>query len=93
MPPRSSAQRTVSVFPFLRDERRDGVDHSSIMPRDVEVLERQRHLAGFDLRQIEDAVDQLEQVLAGGLDPLQIDDRLLRRSSSRLPPAAARCRG
>ncbi len=40
-------------------------------------LDRQRHLAGFDLREIEDVVDQLQQVLAGGLNLLQIGDRSL----------------
>jgi hypothetical protein len=32
---------------------------------DVRRLEVQRHLAGLDLRQVEDVVDQVEQVLAG----------------------------
>src|SRR6185369_12273542 len=45
--------------------------------RDVECLEVQRHLAGLDLREVEDVVDQAEQMPAGGLDLLQVGDRVL----------------
>ena len=40
--------------------------------RDVESLEVQLHLAGLDLREIEDVVDEDQQVLAGSGDFLQI---------------------
>ncbi|GAA3067997.1 hypothetical protein GCM10020254_09660 [Streptomyces goshikiensis] len=34
------------------------------------------HLAGLDLRQVEDVVDQLEQVRAGGVDDARVLDLL-----------------
>ncbi len=39
---------------------------------DVEDLGRELHLAGLDLRQVQDFVDQPEKVLAGGMDLLQV---------------------
>ena len=48
----------------LLDERLDGRRHVVDQRRDVERLEEELHLAGLDLRQVEDVVDQREQVLA-----------------------------
>ncbi len=39
---------------------------------DVEGLEVELHLAGLDLGQVQDAVDQAEQVLAGRADLVQV---------------------
>ena len=72
----SSAPRTVKRVPVLLDQRPDGVHQPADHGLDLERLEREHHLAGFDLREIEDAVDQIEQVLAGRLDPLQVANRL-----------------
>ena len=44
---------------------------------DVEGLEVELHLAGLDLREVEDVVDQPEQVLAGGVDLLQVGDEVV----------------
>ena len=38
---------------------------------EVERLDMNFHLAGFDFREIEDVVDQFQQMLAGAADPLQ----------------------
>ena len=51
--------------PVLLDQRPDGVHQPADHGLDVERLEREHHLAGFDLREIQDAVDQVEQMLAG----------------------------
>ncbi len=58
----------------LLNHRTNGVDHFADQGAHVELFARHRHLAGFDLRQIENAVDQLEQVAAGEVDPLQVGD-------------------
>ena len=50
---------------------------------DVEGLEEQLHLAGLDLRQVEDVVDQRQQVLAGRVDLLEVGDRTSCCSRSR----------
>ena len=39
---------------------------------DVELLDEDVHLAGLDLRQVEDVVDQAEQVLAGAADLVEV---------------------
>ena len=50
----------------LRDERGDG-----------EIFEEELHLAGLDLREIKDVVDQAQQVPAGAVDLLQIRHQML----------------
>jgi hypothetical protein len=45
---------------------------SRINGADVEALEIELHLAGLDLETSSTVVDQLEQVLAGGVDLLEI---------------------
>ena len=52
------------------DDRANLIDQ----PGEIDLLEIDVHAAGFDLRKIEDAVDQPQQVLAGSLDLLQIAD-------------------
>ena len=52
------------------DDRADLLDQ----PGEIDLLEIDVHAAGFDLRKIENAVDQSQQVLAGPLDLLQIAD-------------------
>src|SRR4029077_20856618 len=50
-------------FPYHRlDLLRDLGNHVA----KLDVLEMQRHLAGFDLRQVEDVVDQREEMLCRG---------------------------
>src|SRR5262245_27844536 len=39
---------------------------------DLELLEMQLHLAGFDLRKIQNVVDKLEQVLCSKMDFLEV---------------------
>ena len=82
-------ERVVVLLHQRLDRVEQLVDHRA----DLEGLERDRHLARFDLREIEDAVDQLEQVLAGRLDALEIGDEALAAPDPRRLPAAARCRG
>ena len=49
----------------------------SIIALTSKVSSDEHHLPGLDLRQIQDAVDQVEQMLAGRLDPLQVRNRAL----------------
>jgi hypothetical protein len=51
--------------PFSRSSGSSDSDSSPTISDDGTGSEVQRHLAGLDLRQVEDVVDQLEQVLAG----------------------------
>ena len=77
----------------LVDHRRERIEQLVDQIADDERLERHAHLAGFDLREVEDAVDQLEQVLAGRLDAAEVGDRRLFAAVGRLLLRAARCRG
>ena len=72
---RSSAQRTTRWFSFFCTSGPTVSITSCTSARTSNSFERQRHLAGFDLRQVEDAVDQLEQVIARDVNPLQVGDR------------------
>ena len=56
----------------LRDERLHRRCHFLHQLRHVELLQKERHLASFDLREIEDVVDQAEQVFARTVDLLQV---------------------
>ena len=61
---------------------RQGLDDGRDVPhqrRHLEVLEVELHAPGLDLGQIEHAVDQLEEVLAGGVDLLEVGDEGLLR--------------
>ena len=61
----------------LLDQRRNGGDHVLEHGGDVEGLQEEVHLAGFDLRQVENVVDQRQQMLAGGLNFLQVGNEVL----------------
>ena len=61
-------ESVASLLGQRGDGRRDAIDHGP----QLEGLEIERHLAGFDLGKIEDVVDQAEQMLAGILDLAQV---------------------
>ena len=77
MAPRSSAQWTTSVLAFFSTSGWTVVATSWIMLRDVERLQEEVHLAGLDLRQVEDVVDERQQVLARGVDLLEVGGEVL----------------
>ena len=72
--PRSSGQRHFEAVAVLLDERPGGDGGLVDDGPDLECLEIQPHLAGLDLGEVEDVVDEPEQVLAGGLDLLEVGD-------------------
>ena len=80
-----------SVLPFFSTSGWTVVTTSSTIADDVEGLEEQLHLAGFDLRQVEDVVDQRLQVLAGRMDLLQIGNGVVLVQIVAPAPAASRC--
>ena len=65
MTPRSGARWICSVLTFFSISGLMVEATPSIIFGHVEALQVQIHLAGFDLGQIEDVVDQRQQVLAG----------------------------
>ncbi len=71
------AERDGQRVAVLADHGVDRADQLVDHLLHVERLEMQLHLAGFDLREIEDAVDQPEQMLARGLNFRQVRDILL----------------
>ena len=75
----------------LLDEGMDGGLDVVHQVAHVEGLEVQLHLAGLDLRQVEDVVDEGEEVLARGVDLLQVGDEVVLAGAPRPPPAASRC--
>ena len=60
----------------LVGERLDDRQHLFNQRLNVYRLDEDIHLSGFDLRQVENVVDQSQQVAAGTFDLLQIVDRL-----------------
>ena len=69
----SSGQATTSMLPFFLDERLD--DRRDVLNH----LDRPRTTPrtgpsgpGLDLGEVQDVVDEPQQVLAGGADPLEI---------------------
>ncbi len=56
----------------LLGQRNDQRPHLFEQRHDFDVFEEDVHLAGFDLRQVENVVDQAEQVTAGAFDLLQV---------------------
>jgi hypothetical protein len=48
------------------------------MARDTRSLDPQLHRPGFDLREVEDVVDQRQEVLRGGMDILGLRDQVQR---------------
>ena len=79
------------ALPFLPTSGSTMVLHLVDQPRQRHVLEIQVHAAGFDLRQVEDVVDQAEQMLAGGLDLLQVGQRRLVAAIDRVLLRASGC--
>ena len=59
----------IAVLLGQRDDERA---HLFEQRHDFDVFEKDVHLAGFDLRQIENVVDQAEQVPAGAFDLLEV---------------------
>ena len=45
--------------------------------RNVDLLNENFHLAGFNLREVEDVIDQAQQMTAGTFDFLEVGDKLL----------------
>ena len=66
--------RPSSVLPFLATSGSIVALHLGEQVGDVERLEEEVHLAGLDLGEVEDVVDQAEQVLAGAADLLEVGD-------------------
>ena len=61
----------VTIFPHEGSDRgHQIVEHLA----DVKALEPKLHLAGFDFREIQDAVDQREEMLPGTLDLSEVRD-------------------
>jgi len=58
----------------LLHQRLDDRHHVGDHVRDAELLEIELHLAGLDLGQVQDVVDQPQQVLAGAVDLLEVGD-------------------
>src|SRR5919106_816305 len=75
----ADAVGTAHVQPvdILRRQRLDDGGDVPDERGDVEGLEVELHLAGLDLGQVEHGVDQLEQVLAGCIDLLEVVGELL----------------
>ena len=71
------AEHEFQPVGVLLDQRPHRSRHVAHHRLDLEVLAVQFHLAGLDLRQVEDVVDQRQQVLAGGVNPLEIGDEPL----------------
>ena len=65
------------MFAFLATSGCDGGRHLPDQVGDAEVLGQELHLAGLDLREVEDVVDDRQQVLAGPVDLLQVGRRVL----------------
>ena len=55
------------------------------------VLQVQVHLAGLDLGEVENVVDQRQQVLARSVDLLEVGDEVVAGRRPAPPPAASRC--
>ncbi len=79
------------VIAVLLDQRLDHDTHLVDELREIDRLEIDVHPAGFDLRQVEHAVDQAEQMLAGRLDLLQVLDARLVAAVGGVLGAGFRC--
>ena len=76
---RADVGRAVDHQPCCRSSSTSGsIDGLHLVDQagEIDLLEIDVHAAGFDLRQIEDVVDQAEQMLAGALDLLSDRRRL-----------------
>ncbi len=67
----------TNALPFFSTSGRTIDSASRTSVGDVEVFQIHRHLAGFDLRQIEDVADQLQQVFAGGVDLAEVGQEVV----------------
>ena len=84
-------QITSRRLPFLATSGCTVAATSWTILADVELLEVERHLAGFDLREIEDVVDEAEQVFAGAVDAGDVLDVFLAAVGFGARPGAFRC--
>ena len=66
------SQTELKRIAVLLGERNDERANLFEQRDELDILEKDIHPAGFDLRQIENVVDQAEQVPAGTLDLLQV---------------------
>ena len=89
--PIASGQRDLQAVRVLRGQRLDHRGDVADEAGHVEALEVELHLAGLDLGEIEHGVDQLQQVLAGRVDLLEVVRELLGAEVGRRPPGASRC--
>ena len=88
--PSPAAQSTTSVLPFFAAIVPMVVRHVVDQRRDREGLEVELHLAGFDLGQVEDVVDQREQVPGGAQHALERLELVLALQVAARPRAASR---
>src|SRR3546814_4329772 len=66
LPPRST--RTDTLFPYTTLFRAASLDEGA----EVHLLLPELQLAGFDLREVEQIVDEAQQVLPGAVDVLRV---------------------
>jgi hypothetical protein len=69
---------------FLLGELSRGADDLIDEPRQIDTLEIEFELAGFDLREVEYLVDEVQQVLSGGIHPAQGLQRVFRAEARRV---------
>ena len=69
--------RDLQPVAVARDQRMDRGHGARDHLRHVEALAEDLHLAGLDLRDVEDVVDQAQQVAPGGEDLLEVGDEAL----------------
>ena len=81
----------LQLLPFLATSGRIIDWTSAGQGGEVDVLEIDVHLAGLDLRQVEDVVDHAEQMPAGRLDLFEIAASALQALVLRPPPPGSRC--
>ena len=67
----------LQFVPVLRDLHLDGGRHLGDQRRDREGFEMKLHLARFDLREIEDVIDQSKEMLAGRGDLQEVGAEVL----------------
>ena len=77
MAPTSGAHWTSRRFAFFWASGSSTAATSRTSGSDVEGLEVELHLPRLDLREVEHGVDELEEVLAGRVDPLEVGDEAL----------------
>ena len=88
--PISFGQIDLEAVAVLGHERLDGGDDFLDHLADVEVFEVKGHLAGLDLREIEDAVDEAEEMGGGVVDAGDVLDVFLAAVGFGAAPGAVR---